>query len=65
LHGHIHPAVKLRGKGRQRLKLPCFFFAKDYGVMPSFGDFTGSFALSPTGSDQVYAIAENQVLKIS
>ncbi|MCE7994626.1 MAG: ligase-associated DNA damage response endonuclease PdeM [Roseivirga sp.] len=39
LAGHIHPAVKLRGKGRQSLRLPCFWFGPEPGIFPALGSF--------------------------
>lgn len=32
LAGHIHPAVRLTGKGRQSLRLPCFYFGERNGL---------------------------------
>ncbi|MES2484490.1 MAG: ligase-associated DNA damage response endonuclease PdeM, partial [Bacteroidota bacterium] len=34
LCGHIHPAVQLRGMGRQFLKLPCFFRTENQMILP-------------------------------
>ena len=39
LVGHLHPAVQLTGKGKQALKLPCFWFGPSCGVLPAFGAF--------------------------
>lgn len=39
--GHTHPVFRLRGSGRQRMRLPCFFNTQAMTVLPSFGDFTG------------------------
>jgi DNA ligase-associated metallophosphoesterase len=64
IHGHIHPAVRLKGKGRQSLRVPCFFFSKDYAVMPSFGDFTGSFVLTPQEGDAVFYPGETEVVRL-
>lgn len=63
--GHIHPAVKLKGLGRQRLKLPCFFKKKNQMVLPAFGEFTGTHILTPTKEDQVYAITKNEVILVA
>jgi len=41
LHGHIHPGVHLRGKGRQSLVMPCFHFGQDHICLPAFGELTG------------------------
>ncbi|MEQ9414885.1 MAG: ligase-associated DNA damage response endonuclease PdeM, partial [Cyclobacteriaceae bacterium] len=35
--GHIHPGVRLKGKGRQSITLPCFFFGKAQAILPAFG----------------------------
>jgi DNA ligase-associated metallophosphoesterase len=59
LCGHIHPGVRLRGKGRQYAKLPCFWFGEQQGILPAFGNLTG--AVSLRGKAQVFGIADNQV----
>ncbi len=62
--GHIHPAIKLHGFGRQRLRLPCFFKTKNQMILPAFGEFTGTYALHPSPDDEVYAIVEDTVLRV-
>jgi len=62
--GHIHPAVKIRGNGKQSLRLPCFFKSHNQMILPAFGEFTGSFTLKPTKKDQVFAIADGMIIKI-
>ncbi len=64
LAGHIHPAVVLQGKGAQALKLPCFYFGKTQGILPAFGAFTGLARLKPVKGDQVYVIAEGEVIQV-
>ncbi len=64
LSGHIHPAVRLRGKGRQSLRLPCFFKNKHQMILPAFGAFTGTHVLEKKSEDEVYAIADAMVIKI-
>jgi DNA ligase-associated metallophosphoesterase len=65
LAGHIHPAVNLKGKGRHFERVPCFYFTEDYGVLPSFGSFTGSFVISPKENDRVFIPADDKVLEVS
>lgn len=60
--GHIHPAVEMVGKGRQSLRLPCFFFGEHFGVLPAFGEFTGTFLLKPEKNDKVFICAPGKVL---
>ncbi len=62
--GHIHPAVKLRGRARQGLSLPCFFFGEQHALMPAFGRFTGASRIDIQRKDRVFAIAEDQVIEI-
>jgi len=64
LAGHIHPAVRLTGSG-ESLRLPCFWFGARFGVLPAFGAFTGSAEVSPRRGDQVFVIAEHEVLKVA
>lgn len=65
LAGHIHPAVRLSARGEASLRLPCFWFAKRCGVLPAFGAFTGSAVVRPRRGDQVFVIAEAEVLRVA
>lgn len=65
LAGHIHPGAKLFGKGRQALLLPCFYFGKDQGILPAFGSFTGLYPISASKGDQVFVIAEGEIICVS
>ena len=65
LSGHIHPAVRLRGKGRQSLKLPCFYFGTNKGILPAFGQFTGTHVIEPRKGEKVYTIADSQILDMN
>lgn len=62
--GHIHPAIRLQGFGRQKLKLPCFFKTDSQLILPAFGEFTGTHVLQPKEEDEVYAIVEDEVVKV-
>ena len=57
--GHIHPGVRLSGKGGQHLRLPCFWFGEKQGILPAFGNLTGAVPLK--GKAKIYAIAQNQL----
>jgi DNA ligase-associated metallophosphoesterase len=63
--GHIHPCVRLQGKGRQFLKLPCFFKRPNQLILPAFGEFTGTYELAPTEGDIVYAITKEEVILVA
>jgi len=62
--GHIHPAIRLQGFGRQRLKLPCFFKTKHQLILPAFGEFTGNHVLKPKKNDEIFVIAEKELIKL-
>ncbi len=62
LCGHIHPGVRLRGRGRQHAKLPCFWFGIKQGILPAFGNLTGSVALK--GKAKVFAIAQGELFAL-
>jgi DNA ligase-associated metallophosphoesterase len=61
LAGHIHPAVSLTGRGRQSLRLPCFWFGPRCAVLPAFGDFTGKADIVPKSGDRVLVIADERL----
>ena len=62
--GHIHPGIKLKGKGRQFLNLACFFRKPKQLIFPAFGEFTGNFYLVPTENDLVYAVTNDSVFEV-
>jgi DNA ligase-associated metallophosphoesterase len=62
LVGHLHPAVQLKGRARQSLKLPCFWLGSRYGVLPAFGSFIEHSVIQPHGEDSVFAVASNSVI---
>lgn len=64
LAGHIHPGVALNGGGRQRLKLPCFWFGQHVGVLPAFGGFTGMATITPAPGDHVFVIAQEEIVQV-
>ena len=65
LAGHIHPGAVLTGRGRQTLKLPCFWFGARGGVLPAFGSFTGSAGIRPLPGDRVFVTTERAVVDIT
>lgn len=64
LAGHIHPGVRLSGRGGQKLKLPCFWFGSRGAVLPAFGSFTGTASIAPRRGDRVFVVADGAVLPI-
>jgi DNA ligase-associated metallophosphoesterase len=62
--GHIHPGIAISGPGRQHLRMPCFFFGKTQCILPAFGLFTGTHVVKPKRTDVVFAIADNQIIRL-
>jgi uncharacterized protein len=62
--GHIHPGIVINGLGKQSLRFPCFYFTPAYCILPAYGKFTGLANVKPTGSDTVYAIVEQTLMRI-
>ena len=65
LAGHIHPCATLTGAGRQRERVPCFWFGDDVGVLPAFGEFTGCVSIDSKRTDRVWAVADQSVLDVT
>jgi DNA ligase-associated metallophosphoesterase len=64
ISGHIHPVFKLRGIASQRLVFPCFYFAKEQAVMPSFGYFTGGFEIDPEDGSRVIIVVKGNLKEV-
>lgn len=62
LAGHVHPAVLVKGKAYQSLRVSCFYFGERQGLLPAFGRFTGCELIEPAKKDNVFVIAGDRVL---
>ena len=60
--GHIHPGIVINGLGKQSLRFPCFYFTKDYCVLPAFSHFTGVALIDPQQGEEVFAIVNNTIV---
>jgi DNA ligase-associated metallophosphoesterase len=65
MSGHTHPCVQLHGRGREHLRLPCFWFTTSYAVLPAFGAFTGMAEVEPAENDRVYVAAGKRVVSLN
>jgi uncharacterized protein len=64
LAGHLHPAALLVGKGRQMLKLPCFWFGERCAVLPAFSSFVDGGVVQPKPCDRVFVTTGENVLRV-
>jgi DNA ligase-associated metallophosphoesterase len=62
--GHLHPGIHMSGIGRQDLYFPCFYFTKEFAILPAFSRFTGIYKIKPKQGDTVFALVENAIVKI-
>lgn len=65
LCGHVHPGVRLRGRGRSQLRAACFHFTQSVGVLPAFGTFTGMKVIEPKTNDRVFAVGPGAVVEVT
>lgn len=61
LCGHLHPHARLAGRGRDRVRLPCFVQRGQTFVLPAFSSFTGGGAWSARPDDEVWAVVGDAV----
>jgi len=64
IHGHLHPGIRLKGKGGESLRRPAFLFATDRAVLPAFGEFTGTMLLPEASTMQAFVIGEESVFEV-
>ena len=63
LAGHVHPVFRLK-TASDTLRLPCFLIGDARMILPSFGAFTGGYAISPEESERVVVTAGTSVFQI-
>lgn len=63
--GHLHPAVYLANGQGNKLKLPCFYLGKEQAILPAFGEFTGTAKVDVKDGDQVFVLADGEVVRVS
>jgi DNA ligase-associated metallophosphoesterase len=61
LAGHLHPACRIRGSGRDSLRLPCFVAEVRQAVLPAFGEFTGGWIAEAAPDRRFYAVGGDAV----
>jgi|SRR5580704_10453018 DNA ligase-associated metallophosphoesterase len=62
--GHIHPGIRMNGVGKQSLCFPCFYFGKEYAVLPAFSHFTGVAVIEPKKNENVFAIVGKKIVQL-
>lgn len=62
--GHVHPVVIMKGKGKQSMRLPCFYFTESHCILPAFSRFTGGYSILPEEGDNVFAVTEKEIMPL-
>ncbi|TCK69152.1 putative phosphoesterase [Winogradskyella wandonensis] len=63
ISGHTHPGVLIKGKGRQKLKLPCYQISSNQLVLPAFSLFTGLNIHAQPENATCYAFTDESIFK--
>ena len=62
--GHIHPGIRMHSGSRQTLSFPCYYFSKQYAVLPAYSKFTGYVNIKPKATDNVFAIVNQSLVQV-
>jgi uncharacterized protein len=63
--GHIHPVMRLGPVRNPGLRAPIFWQRSGGLMLPSFGAFTGGFAVRPTRGEHLFAVGPTAVARMS
>ena len=63
--GHVHPSARLTGPGRERARVPCFWFGERTAILPAFGEFTGLGDIEAQPNDHVWVVVDQSVVRVS
>lgn len=64
ISGHTHPGVFIKGKGKQRIKLPCFQVTNTQLILPAFSLFTGLNTRSAPKNCKNYCFTNDGIFEI-
>ena len=64
LAGHLHPCANLGGRAHDHLRLPCFWFGPQVGVLPAFGAFTGMHGIHAAADERVFVVDGERVTEL-
>ncbi len=64
MHGHIHPLVRLSGRGWQHVDLAAFVMEHDRAILPAFGSFTGGAVVEVGPESDLVVIADGELLPL-
>ena len=62
--GHIHPGIRIEGKGRQSVWVRAFWRKGNVLILPAFGDLTGQVSVDVGVDDDLFAVADGCVFPV-
>lgn len=62
--GHVHPGFLWQGRGRQSLRLPCFYLLDNTLLLPAFGTLTGLRLMERNPRARIFAVTPDQVMAL-
>lgn len=65
LAGHVHPVIKIEGKGRDSLRLPCFLISPGQIILPAFGEFTGGAPVKLERNQIALGVVNEHMVKLT
>lgn len=65
LAGHLHPCVRLRGRGGDHVRLPCFWFRAESAVLPAFGTLAGGLPVAAARGDRIVATTGRELFMLT
>ncbi len=64
IHGHVHPYVRLSGRGRQHVELAAFVIEPTFVILPAFGSFTGGALVERSPDGEAVALADAELFPL-
>ena len=64
ISGHLHPGIRIVGTAIHALRFRCFYFGRNYAVLPAFSRFTGLHTIQPKEKETVFAIVNQSIIEI-
>lgn len=62
--GHVHPGITIRGRGKQALRFPCFYFTRNHCILPAFSRFTGTYSVEAKEGENIFAIVDKKIMPL-
>jgi len=62
--GHIHPCYRLSASRKESIRAPVFWFGRHCTVLPSFGQFTGGYGITPGKHDRLFMVGPDCVVPV-